>query len=58
MATVLMTSAEYGTEEFDYDSEEEAYAGLARLQATADELDDGIERWYQVVESMEEEEEG
>ena len=42
-----MSSALYGTEEFGpYDRKKAAHEGLARVQARADSLGDGIERWY------------
>lgn len=45
---VTMTSAEFGTEEFRYDTEAEAEAGVERLQQKAAELGDGITREYRI----------
>lgn len=45
---VVMSSAEYGEEEFSYASEEEAWAGMQRLMAKARELKDGVQRKYYI----------
>ena len=42
--TVEMSSEEYGIEEFNYDTREEAYMGYMRLKRKAKKLKDGIER--------------
>jgi hypothetical protein len=41
---VTMSSDEYGCEEFLYNTQKEALAGLRRLKAKAKELADGVER--------------
>lgn len=43
---VLLTSVEYGTDSFKYDTEEEAWSGMKRLRKNADEFtkEDGILR--------------
>ena len=45
---VVMSSAEYGDEEFRYASEEEAWAGMQRLMAKSRELKDGVKRMYYI----------
>jgi hypothetical protein len=47
---LTMTSEEYGTEEFEYDSWEEASEAYDRLNAKVEELDDGIERDFNIEE--------
>ena len=44
MPQVIMCSDEYGVEEFDYETEQEAREGFERLKATCQANDDGIER--------------
>ena len=46
MYVVLLTSVEYGTDSFKYDTEEEAWSGMKRLRKNADEFtkEDGILR--------------
>jgi hypothetical protein len=41
---VIMLSDEFGLEEFDYDTEQEAREGFERLKATCQASEDGIER--------------
>lgn len=45
---LVVSSAQYGDEEFHYDSEEEAWAGMQRLMAEARKLKDGIKRMYYI----------
>ena len=45
---VTMSSEEYGTEEFTYDTHAEALAGMERLENKAIELNDGIEREFEL----------
>ena len=44
MPQVIMWSDEYGLEEFNYDTEQEAREGFERLKATCQDNDDGIDR--------------
>ena len=44
MFVLIMESEEYGSEEFKYDTMEEAMSGLVRLKAKIKELKDGIVR--------------
>lgn len=44
MPKVIMWSDEYGLEEFDYETEQEARDAFERLKATCRANDDGIER--------------
>jgi hypothetical protein len=41
---VVMESEEYGREEFRYGTHAEALVGIARLEAKAESLNDGVER--------------
>lgn len=50
MFELLMTSEDYGTETFEYDTREEAEAGRARIEAKSAELNDGVERFFAINE--------
>lgn len=47
--TVRMSSAVYGTEDFHYDTLDEARAGKARLKDAAKKLDDGVDRSFEII---------
>lgn len=50
MSVILrVTSEEYGSEDFVYDTFEEAYAGEARIMKEAEKLNDGVERWFRFI---------
>lgn len=52
-----MNSDEYGTEDFGpYSSLKDAADGMSRILTKAQELDDGVERWFRVVTDEEHEE--
>ena len=55
MFTVYMDSM-FGREEFPYDTQEEALAGIARLVAKVEELDDGIQRFIGFIVNLNEDE--
>lgn len=46
---LILRSEEYGEEVFEYDSEAEAQAGQARIEAQAKELNDGITRTFEIT---------
>ena len=50
MYILVMSSEEYGEEEFEYDTFEEAQEGQARIEKKIQELNDGIEREFYVKE--------
>jgi hypothetical protein len=51
-----MNSDLYGTEDFGpYSTVREANAAMARIQAKAQELADGVERWFRVITNREHE---
>jgi hypothetical protein len=49
--TVTMRSAEFGAEEFHYDTLVEAAKGIKNLRQAAEDLDDGIERTFDLKEN-------
>ena len=48
MYVLVMTSNVYGSEEFKYDTYEEAQEGQARIETKVEELNDGIERDFRI----------
>lgn len=48
MYCLTMTSGEYGTEEFWYDTRKEAEEGRARIEAKVEELNDGVVRFFNI----------
>jgi len=45
-----MSSFEFGTETFPYDSEEERDKGRARIEAKIEKMNDGVEREFREYE--------
>ena len=45
---LVMVSDDYGREEFDYPSRQEAKAGQERIEAKARKLRDGVERTFAI----------
>lgn len=43
---LMMSSNEYGDEEFKYDTKKEMLEGLSRLITGYGKLNDGVERWF------------
>ena len=50
MFELLMTSEDYGTETFEYDTREDAEAGRRRIEARAAERGDDVERFFSIRE--------
>ena len=48
MYVVVWWSSEYGKDQITYSTFEEAYAGMRRIQAKAEALQDGIERFFTI----------
>jgi len=46
---LYMTSDEYGTETFSYNTRAEAEEGQQRIEAKVEALNDGIERWFRIA---------
>jgi hypothetical protein len=45
---LVMVSEEYGREEFEYPTRQEAEAGQERIEAKARKLRDGVERFFSI----------